>query len=76
MAKQQNTSLVPVAKQLPATRPAETSKQSFSLYDGERHFTAVKMFVNFYRIFLARRLPAHGLTLIFVPRLIKIHAAR
>jgi len=39
MAKKQNTSLVPVAKQLPTTRPAETSKQSFSLYDGERHFT-------------------------------------
>jgi hypothetical protein len=28
-----------VAKQLPATRPVKTSKQSFSLYDGERHFT-------------------------------------
>ena len=39
MAKQENRSLVPVAKQLPATRPAKTSKQSFSLYDGERHFT-------------------------------------
>jgi len=39
MAKQQNTSLVPVAKQLPATRSAETSQQSFSLYDGERRFT-------------------------------------
>ena len=39
MAKQQNRSLVPVAKQLPATRPVKTSEQSFSLYDGERHFT-------------------------------------
>jgi len=39
MAKKQNTSLVPVAKQLPTTRPAETSPQSFSLYDGERRFT-------------------------------------
>ena len=39
MAKQQNRSLVPVAKQLPATRNAEKSKHSFSLYDGERHFT-------------------------------------
>ena len=39
MAKQKNTSLVPVAKNLPATRPAQTSRQSFSLYDGERHFT-------------------------------------
>ena len=39
MAKHQNRSLVPVAKQLPATRPVKTSKQSFSLYDGERHFT-------------------------------------
>ena len=39
MAKQQNRSLVPVAKQLPATRTAEKSKHSFSLYDGERHFT-------------------------------------
>ena len=40
MAKQQNTSLVPVAKRLPATRPAKTGTQSFSLYDGERHFTS------------------------------------
>ena len=39
MAKQQNRSLVPVAKQLPATRTAAKSKHSFSLYDGERHFT-------------------------------------
>ena len=39
MAKQQNTSLVPSGKTLPATRPAKTSAQSFSLYDGERHFT-------------------------------------
>ena len=39
MAKQKNTSLVPVAKQLPVTRAAQTSRQSFSLYDGERHFT-------------------------------------
>ena len=29
MAKQQNTSLVPVAKQLPATRPAKTSRNHF-----------------------------------------------
>lgn len=40
MAKQQTTSLVPVAKKLPAVRPANTGSQSFSLYDGERHFTS------------------------------------
>ena len=39
MAKQQNRSLVPVAKKLPATRPTEKSGQPFSLYNGERHFT-------------------------------------
>jgi hypothetical protein len=38
MAKHQNRSLVPVVKQLPATLPAGKSEQSFSLYDGERHF--------------------------------------
>ena len=39
MAKQKNTSLVPVAKQLPATRPAQTNGHAFLLSDGERHFT-------------------------------------
>ena len=76
MAKQKNTSLVPVAKHLPATRPAQTSGHSFSLYDGERHFTDREDVREFLPDILGRRLPAPGLMPIFVLSLITIHAAR
>jgi len=39
MAKQRNTSLVPVAKKLPAVRSNDAKNTSFTLYEGERHFT-------------------------------------
>ena len=39
MAHKQNTSLVPFEKKLPATTNNDKSTQSFSLFDGERHFT-------------------------------------
>jgi hypothetical protein len=39
MSKAQNTSLVPVAKKLPAIRSSRADNKIFSLYDGERHFT-------------------------------------
>ena len=39
MTKQQKTSLVPVAKKLPAVRPNDAKNTSFTLHEGERHFT-------------------------------------
>ena len=39
MPSTKNTSLVPVSKKLPAIRKDRAVNSSFSLYEGERHFT-------------------------------------
>ena len=39
MTKHQNTSLVPVEKKLPAVRSNDATSKSFTLHEGERHFT-------------------------------------
>ena len=39
MTNKENTSLVPVRKNLPAVRKEQAVTAAFSLYEGERHFT-------------------------------------
>ena len=39
MANRKNTSLVPVGKKLPAVRKGGADTTTFSLHEGERHFT-------------------------------------